>query len=341
MEQYQVTGSNGQIVSSRPLVMQTLSDQMLISSGQTLQSGQVLQLSHGGQIISSNGQQMILQTVPQGGQSFQIQGQGGQLQQIIIQQPGSGQPQIVSSPILQNGQTIIYQPLQQSMQAEQAQQQQQQIQTIQVQSNGNIIQLPLSMAGHLLQNGSLNLSGNTITVPTSQQNSASGMIMMMPNSGAVPVVMQKIQTPEPEVVDDRDAPLYVNAKQYHRILKRRQARAKLEAQGKIPKERRKYLHESRHVHAMNRVRGEGGRFYSLPKENSDLSSGNIKEEQNPESDTIHGMIQISSNKGEVKLPELLIQPDSTGIINIGSKTTKILKQFPAIRSAADVHLVKR
>src|SRR6218665_4031325 len=44
---------------------------------------------------------------------------------------------------------------------------------------GSIIQLPLSMAGHLLQNGSLNLSGNTITVPTSQQNSASGMIMVI------------------------------------------------------------------------------------------------------------------------------------------------------------------
>lgn len=37
-----------------------------------------------------------------------------------------------------------------------------------------------------------------------------------------------------------EEPLYVNAKQYHRILKRRQARARLEAQLKIQREKVSY-----------------------------------------------------------------------------------------------------
>lgn len=58
---------------------------------------------------------------------------------------------------------------------------------------------------------------------------------MVPGAGSVPAI-QRIPLPGAEMLEEE--PLYVNAKQYHRILKRRQARAKLEAEGKIPKERR-------------------------------------------------------------------------------------------------------
>merc|ERR1712043_75959 len=87
------------------------------------------------------------------------------------------------------------------------------------------------------------------------------------------VITETSSKPHPQ-----QQPVLVNPKQYKRILIRREARAKLESQGRIPKERKKFLHFSRHLHALNRKRGEHGTFSQKPpsKKGKESLASNIE-----------------------------------------------------------------
>ncbi|XVF07511.1 hypothetical protein REPUB_Repub06bG0145400 [Reevesia pubescens] len=73
-----------------------------------------------------------------------------------------------------------------------------------------------------------------------------------------------------------DGPIYVNAKQYNGIIRRRQSRAKAVFENKMTKARKPYMHHSRHLHAMRRPRGCGGRFLNTKTSNSEKDGMEIK-----------------------------------------------------------------
>ncbi|PPQ64982.1 hypothetical protein CVT26_015691 [Gymnopilus dilepis] len=86
----------------------------------------------------------------------------------------------------------------------------------------------------------------------------------------------------PAPIDEE--PLYVNAKQYFRILKRRVARTRLEEVHRLSRQRKPYLHESRHKHAMRRPRGPGGRFLTAEEIAAQKATGTSQAAEDQDDD---------------------------------------------------------
>ncbi|KRZ69705.1 Nuclear transcription factor Y subunit alpha [Trichinella papuae] len=111
--------------------------------------------------------------------------------------------------------------------------------------------------------------------------------------------------------ENDDQPFLVNSKQYERIMKRRHTRAKLEADGRIPRGRQKYLHESRHLHALNRIRGEGGRFNSGSKR--ELKNKNANSNASPAANS-NSNLKLKAEGDEINANSKL-KNNSEGTLN--------------------------
>ncbi|KAK8464446.1 hypothetical protein PHAVU_011G211300 [Phaseolus vulgaris] len=178
--------------------------------------------------------------------------------------------------------------------------------------------IPFTMDKHLAPNPHTEFVGHSVVLTSPYLDAQYGQMLttygqqVMINPPLYGMHQARMALP----LEMEEEPVYVNAKQYHGILRRRQSRAKAELEKKVIRNRKNwslswphrclihflqpYLHESRHLHAIRRARGNGGRFLNTKKlenNSSDITSdkGN-NGGANPSTNSFHTLHVLSNNE---------------------------------------------
>ncbi|XP_039172413.1 nuclear transcription factor Y subunit A-9 isoform X2 [Eucalyptus grandis] len=171
--------------------------------------------------------------------------------------------------------------------------------------------MTLSTGEHLGVNSPRELVGHSIVLTSSLYSDPQfgGPLTSFYGPQAMVPHLYGVHGRMPLPLEMAEEPVYVNAKQYHGILRRRRIRAKAELDRKAVKGRKPYLHESRHRHAMRRPRGSGGRFLNTKRLDSDDSSFAAEKAVNSSVDLPTQFVKTSTAQG---FQTRSMRADSTG-----------------------------